>query len=680
MSFSPNSTCFPVRLWLILFLALVFSACNAFAQPVSLSNGSRAFPPIVRGSERRILDRAQQFIHDEQWGDALALFMRLLESPSATIVPLEEQRYEGLRRFCHRQIASFPPTALARYRQLVDAISHSIYEQGLVRRDESLLQRVVDEYFCSSWGDDALLTLGEMALQRGDYARARRAWLQLSSNNTASEGLMKYPLGDYSHAELEAWLVLASIRERDFLRAERELQNFEKQYSNAEGRIGGKTVPLAAALSQVFEQARDWSTPSNDPQWPTFAGNSQRSSWRPSALPQGAWKLVAAPSISNPQRAAFPVIISNRVVCFDGKKTHTFDLVSNEPSGIAHFAASTNSLDSVAASPPAANTLGCFKHFAYGVTQLSGNDRAQRNRNLESTCWGIDLQREGALTLRLRTSEPSVKFTAAPVVDDRRLWLPVQSEEMNPRVGIACFDRETGSSLWQTWLGQVSSSGESEPGRSTPTLLAEAAGLLFVNTNSGIIAAVDAESGEIVWMRTYSTVPTQQQTTDLQHQSVTPNPCIFSGNSVYVLPTDSNQLLAINSLTGALNWQLPRKSSNALLLGATGEFLLLSDEGLQLLNLTHGSTMYSESQLKLEGYPAIAGRVILWPESSGVRFLEWNGQVLQQVEMPLEIAGGANLALSDQWLVAASRKQVHIYRLQSKEEATAVTSQPPRAE
>ena len=34
--------------------------------------------------------------------------------------------------------------------------------------------------FCSSWGDDALLAIGELALERGDYDGARRAWEQIS--------------------------------------------------------------------------------------------------------------------------------------------------------------------------------------------------------------------------------------------------------------------------------------------------------------------------------------------------------------------------------------------------------------------------------------------------------------------------------------------------------------------
>ena len=48
--------------------------------------------------------------------------------------------------------------------------------------------RVVDELFCSTWGDDALLALGELALERADYAAARRSWEQISP-------LLRDPIG-----------------------------------------------------------------------------------------------------------------------------------------------------------------------------------------------------------------------------------------------------------------------------------------------------------------------------------------------------------------------------------------------------------------------------------------------------------------------------------------------------
>ena len=59
------------------------------------------------------------------------------------------------------------------YRGRVDPVAQQWYEQGIARRDRKLLQNVVDQAFASSYGDDALMALGEMAFESGDYAAAR---------------------------------------------------------------------------------------------------------------------------------------------------------------------------------------------------------------------------------------------------------------------------------------------------------------------------------------------------------------------------------------------------------------------------------------------------------------------------------------------------------------------------
>ena len=140
-----------------------------------------ARPYVLRGAERRLYDRAEQFAVDGQWEDAVEALMRLLESGSSSVVALDEQLYISLPEYCHRVLAQFPPKSLARYRQLVDATAKTWYRQGIENRDPDLLQRVVDKYYCSHWGDNALSALGELALQRGDYQAARNAWLRMDA-------------------------------------------------------------------------------------------------------------------------------------------------------------------------------------------------------------------------------------------------------------------------------------------------------------------------------------------------------------------------------------------------------------------------------------------------------------------------------------------------------------------
>src|SRR5205085_7932162 len=80
--------------------------------------------------------------------------------------------YVNGRGFCHRCLAELPPEARAIYRNRVDSEAERWYRQGASRRDLGLLRRVVDQAFCSSWGDEALELLGDLAFQDGRFGEA----------------------------------------------------------------------------------------------------------------------------------------------------------------------------------------------------------------------------------------------------------------------------------------------------------------------------------------------------------------------------------------------------------------------------------------------------------------------------------------------------------------------------
>src|SRR5262249_14423949 len=152
--------------------------------------------------------------------------------------------------YCHLQIARLPKEGLTAYRRLVDASAEQAYREGLANRDEQQLRRVVEDWFCSSWGDDALLALGDLALEQGNYADARHAWEQISPMLCAPDGSpmwlalrdidlrtkwteverrwqareksadwLAYPDTQLDLAEIRARLVLASIRAGELDRA-----------------------------------------------------------------------------------------------------------------------------------------------------------------------------------------------------------------------------------------------------------------------------------------------------------------------------------------------------------------------------------------------------------------------------------------------------------------------------
>ena len=68
-----------------------------------------------------------------------------------------------------------------------------------MERNDAPLERIVDQFFASSFTDDALLLLADAAIERGEYTAARR-WLQQFSPKLRSPA-----------AGLALWLSLRSV-------------------------------------------------------------------------------------------------------------------------------------------------------------------------------------------------------------------------------------------------------------------------------------------------------------------------------------------------------------------------------------------------------------------------------------------------------------------------------------
>ena len=142
----------------------------------------------IPGTAASRLEQARALAAGGNWDEALDIYNELAADNSDRVVALDDGRYVCLRTYCQLQLARMPAEALAAYRRHVDPLAERWYRDGLAAHDERLLTRVLDELFCSSWGDDALLALGELALERGDYEAARRNWKQISPLLRAPDG------------------------------------------------------------------------------------------------------------------------------------------------------------------------------------------------------------------------------------------------------------------------------------------------------------------------------------------------------------------------------------------------------------------------------------------------------------------------------------------------------------
>jgi outer membrane protein assembly factor BamB len=313
----------------------------------------------VDNAVRTHLEQARAYVANHQWEEAVETYRLLMENYGGKVIAVSPRRYIRLADYCHLQIAALPPSALALYRKPVDPVAQRWYADGIAQRDPALLARIVSDMYCSTWGDDALLALGDMALERGEASVARSYWDQIIERppewvpKVAFEGAiaaadidpldrtavtqwyesdpsprrpgyrlrheqrltddeaqrlvrfwkaarlptphLAYPSTSLDPADVRARLVLASIFDGSLARAKGELEAFEQLHPTAAGNMAGKHEPYAQALTRLLAEAESWPGERMGEDWPTFAGNPARNKIAREAIDVGAPLWPAIP-------------------------------------------------------------------------------------------------------------------------------------------------------------------------------------------------------------------------------------------------------------------------------------------------------------------------------------------------------------------------------------------------
>jgi outer membrane protein assembly factor BamB len=289
---------------------------------------------------RAHLERVQAYLNDSQWDEAVETLRQVMETHGRKVISAAPGRYVSIADYCHLLIAALPAPALKLYRDRVDPLAGKWYEEATRSRQAESLQRIVDQFFCSSWGDKALWLLGELALERGHFGAARGYWESLirqpptsidaDSFRRATEhgGLspadferitqwylrdpsvepvlyrlkqnpppsdaeageliriwasqhlpqtrLAYPGTSIPLPEIRARLILVSILEGNLARARAEIDAYQATYPDAAGTLAGRHTNFARGLASLYAAAQKWPPIGSDDNWPTFAGNFAR--------------------------------------------------------------------------------------------------------------------------------------------------------------------------------------------------------------------------------------------------------------------------------------------------------------------------------------------------------------------------------------------------------------------
>ena len=553
------------------------------------------------------LERVRAMLVQRQWDDAIETLRQLMQVGDDKLVAVNQWRYVTLRDYCNMQLAALPAEALRLYRQRVDPAAQRWYSEGVAAADERRLLNVIQQAFASSWGDEALLVLGEMALERGEYLAARWYFERIIPQPPPPNGNPNwpgYPDTNIDLAAVRARLVLTSILEGSTDRAKEELTELKRLHPQATGRLGGREVNLADALTKMLTESETWPQAKPSPDWLTFGGCSTRNgrctemvdpsqvAWRialPKVRPPLGFASAVAEAADGPL-SYHPLLWNDIVIWVTQTQVGAVRLEDGKPAWGESAIIYRDPLDGspVDLANPR-DTLGAARFTA---TVHDGRLYARLGWSVTSSppdssftigkgyliC--LDLTAEGRLLWKVMPEE-GFAFEGAPLVQGDNVYVAMRRSDVRPQAHVACLETASGKLRWRRFVCGGDSPSQGVYHESTHQLLTLHGRTIFYNTNLGAVAALAAQDGRIIWLTLYPRQRQGELARLAPHWHRQLNPALYDRGTLYVAPADSPSLLAIDAASGIVLWQTGSQLEDAVhLLGAVGGRLVASGRRL----------------------------------------------------------------------------------------------------
>lgn len=594
----------------------------------------------------------------EKWEQLLDDYEQLLNEGGEALVPLQPTDPQvafappsiHVRRLCHMRIAALPPSILQEYRRRVDARAQKLFQEGLEDRVAQPLRRLVDEHFCSSFGDRALDLLGDLAFEKGDFEEALSWWRVLAPCPTemalTRRACLIYPDSRIELARIQAKHILALAFDGDFERARKELKAFRSLHPSAKGTLAGTEGPYAEILGGWIRKRLVHSAASNQEPWTTFAGNPARNH-APAVCPSSrlwidgpTWRVRLphhdlhrdkvggndlAPLTGPAGKLAFhPLIVGDRVLVADarsvlgyqlrsGKQLFRFDLK------VADFG-EKNGLEQVEGrfTLTATDNLVFARLGRQAIGPNKDNDRAQADSYL--VCLEIAGPKPGTLQWQIpaRTAggQPAL-FEGTPLVHEGRVFCAV-SRILADRThtALACYDAQTGKRRWWQEVCDTPEFEDHREPRQRHHLLTLAAGGLYYCSHSGAVVCVDPHSGRHLWAMRYPSRGSHSPEGIPSPRDLAP--AVYAAGKLYLAPLDAAGVFCLDAASGQLLWHRETIEIVHLLGVSRGRVYCTTPHGMRALNVADGSDQGgwlqpADGKLPGLGRGLLAGSWLFWP-------------------------------------------------------------------
>ena len=245
---------------------------SGLARAQGPNHGASKFYPDSSDPAETLLRNAASLARDRQWSEAIDIYQRIIDQYGEKVAKLPREKedkakpngaeelsdefvlFVDLRGHAHRSVANLPAEARAIYRNRMDSQAEHWFLQGQSLRDPALLKRVVDQAFCSSWGDDALELLGDLAFQEGRFGEALAMYRQLVLDRADDAFSLVHPDPSIDLARVAAKKVLCRAAAGGASSLAADVEAYAKRFPGAAGNLAGRKGPYATILEQAYDR------------------------------------------------------------------------------------------------------------------------------------------------------------------------------------------------------------------------------------------------------------------------------------------------------------------------------------------------------------------------------------------------------------------------------------------
>lgn len=512
--------------------------------------------------------------------------------------------------YAQRQLLRMPKEQILYYRTLHDAEAQQLFERAKKYYSPLDFAEVTERYLATSYGPRSLWELGNMALDQGQHAKALFYYQQIRDYCTVH---------DIAQADLA--LRLAACYKQ---------LGRDKEYAGVRRDAAGGVQ--AGTFFKALDQVKTTTAPYfRQTRHPEFISLGDYDLFPDPKEPVGRTEFVWSEANPQPQREwyvrALPWIAGNSICYLHHNVLFCRSLLSGKltwafgPGGIMDGFDAPNlehasGFHSTLRYHPESDLL-IHDSLVFASIVKEGPSLVAVDLTTGQLRWA-----KGAIAAA-SDSERNTRYLAPPAPGPNVVYAPYVMEDiagtshLSSRAGIQCLDSRTGRLIWSRDICQLTPAQFSISSRvrririlgSQPTLKD---GVLYHYTNAGVVTALDALSGRILWATRY---PHDQDTNDLLrevgHQLWFSRPPLVLEDRVYVTPADCDRLLCLDTATGKVLWtggmQAQRGSHTLAGINAAGELVLSGSAGLIALNPRTGAKLWDRPTTPTDTRERIGG-------------------------------------------------------------------------